>query len=110
MDKLIKKLGGYGSVKYREFMNTLDNAGTKLTTWYEAVQYKGEPQELTLELCMECGLFSKEHVAIGNDGETLRSLADYLKNHPLFKDRKFTFRQCRKADSKGETSKQLKTL
>ena len=58
MEKLIQKLGGLGSAKYREFMDALKKAGAKLNTWYEAVKYKGEPKELTLELCIKCGLFS----------------------------------------------------
>jgi hypothetical protein len=102
MDKLIQKLGGYGSAKYREFMDSLKEVGAKLTTWYEAVQYKGKPKELTIELCIKCGLFSKEHVAMGDDLESLQWLARYLKHHPLFKGRKFTFRQNRKVVQNGD--------
>ena len=102
METLVQKLGGFGSAKYREFMEALEKVGAKLTTWYEAVEYKGEPKELALELCVKSGLFSKEHVAIGDDVQSVQTLASYLRHNPSFKNRKFTSRQCRKVVQNGD--------
>ena len=93
MDNLIRKLGGFGSPRYVEFMGDLRKMGAELVTWYEAIQYIGKPKQLVYELCVKRGLFSKERIAAGEDSQSLRSMADYINNHPACKNWKILLNQ-----------------